>query len=193
MTDAPVMAGVMTLDEFIRRSDQEGPFEILDGEIVPKIPTVSIHSKTIKRFLLVLLPFEQQGVGEVFQEATFVLMDTPQWVRGSRIPDLMFVVAEKLKAFEQNTPDADNKPYILVPDLVVEVVSPTDSYSDINKRVARYLNDGVRLVWVADPQTKAVTVHLPDNPQQTTLTGDMLLTGGDVLPQFSIKVAALFP
>ncbi|NWF68073.1 MAG: hypothetical protein HXY40_03220 [Chloroflexi bacterium] len=45
--------GVMTLDEFIHRSAQEGPFEILDGEIVSKMPTIARHAKITKRLFLV--------------------------------------------------------------------------------------------------------------------------------------------
>lgn len=193
MSDATMIsAGVMTLDEFMRRYDQEGPFEILDGEIVPKMPSVSGHTEIIKWFFVALLPYEQRGIGEVFTEATFVLSDIPDWVKGSRIPDVMFVSAAKMAAYRLQTPDYRSKPYILIPDLVVEVVSPTDNYTDINKRVARYLSDGVRLVWVVDPQLQTIVVHVAGSNQQTTLTGEMLLTGGDVLPDFSVMVREIF-
>ena len=56
----------MPLDEFIRRYD-EAPFELIDGEIIPKMPTVSGHNQLAKRFFIALLPFEQQRLGEVFQ------------------------------------------------------------------------------------------------------------------------------
>jgi Uma2 family endonuclease len=193
MTSSPPAAvSLMSMDEFIRRFQQEGPFEFIDGEIVPKMPTVSGHNKLAKRLFLALLPFEQQGFGQVFQEATYVLIDTPQWVRGSRLPDVMFVSAERLAQFERETPDADNKPYILVSDIVIEIVSPTDNYSDIGRRVQHYLNDGVRLVWVLDPQIQETIVHTLGSDQQTRLTGEATLTGGDVLPGFALSFSAIF-
>ncbi|MEO8396851.1 MAG: Uma2 family endonuclease [Chloroflexota bacterium] len=143
----------MPIDEFIRRYD-EAPFELIDGEVIPKMPTVSGHNRLSKRFFVALLPFEQQGFGEVFQEATYVLADSSQWVKNSRIPDVMFVSAAKLEQFKRDIPDAENKPYILVPDIVIDIVSPTDQYSEISRRVKRYLSDGVPLILIVDPETR---------------------------------------
>jgi Uma2 family endonuclease len=181
----------MALDEFIQRYDQ-APFELIEGEIVPKMPTVSRHNQLAKRFFVIMLPFEQQGLGEVFQEATYILLDSPQWVKNSRIPDVMFVSAEKMARFRREIPDAANKPYILIPDLVIEIVSPTDQYSEISRRVKRYLSDGVRLIWVVDPETCEIAVHRLGSDQQVNLSGDAVLDGGDVLSGFSIRLAEIF-
>ncbi len=181
----------MPLDEFIRRYD-EAPFELIDGEIIPKMPTVSRHNRLSKRFFIALLPFEQQGLGEVFQEATYVLIDSSQWVKNSRIPDVMFVSAEKIAQFKSDIPDGENKPFILVPDLVIDIVSPTDQYSEISRRVKRYLSDGVRLILIADPETREVAVHRLGSDEQTNLSGDAVLDGGDVLPGFRLSLHDLF-
>jgi Uma2 family endonuclease len=187
-----VRSRVMALDEFIRRSHEQGPFEWIDGEIVQLMPTVSGHAKYGKRLFLALLPFEQAGLGEVFQEATFVIAENPQWVQGSRIPDVMFVLVETLAAFAARFASPDDKPYILVPELAVEVVSPTDNYSDVLKKVKRYLKDGVLLVWVIDPQVKEVIVYRQGSKEQMTLSGDDILTAEPVLPGFQLKIAELF-
>lgn len=194
MTDAPATRiALMPLAEFIQRYDQDGPFEWIDGEIIPKMPSISVHNKTAKRFFVLFLPYEEQGLGAVFQEATFVLTDNPEWVRGSRISDVMFVTKPTLDHFEQTIPDANNKPYILIPEIVVEVVSPTDHYSDINQKVKRYLNDGVQIVLVADPQTREIIVHRQGSHQQTTLyRDDDLLTADPILPGFAIKLSEVF-
>jgi Uma2 family endonuclease len=181
----------LPMDEFIRRYD-EAPFELIDGEIVPKMPTVSYHNRLSKRFFVAFLPFEAQGLGEVFQEATYVLADSAQWVKNSRIPDVMFVSADKLAQFRRDVPDAHNKPYILVPDLVVEIVSPTDQYSEINRRVKRYLSDGVRLILIVDPDTREIAIHRQGSEQQTNLSGDAILTLEDVLPGFQMALQELF-
>jgi Uma2 family endonuclease len=184
--------GVMTLDAFIERYAAEGPFELIDGEIIPKMPTVSGHSKLTKKLFRLLLPFEDQGLGEVFMETTFILLDLPNWVKGSRVPDVMFITREKLARFAQDVPDADAKPFVCVPDLVIEVVSPTDRYTDINNRVTRYLNDGVRLLWVVDPAGRAIFVYMAGSNVQTKLTRAMMLDGGEVLPGFAVSLAEIF-
>ncbi len=194
MTDAAaVSAGVMTLDEFIRRSDQEGPFEILDGEIVPKMATVMGHGNVADNLSWA---FNQHirptALGKVYTEAPYVLSYTQNWVKGARIPDLMFVSAERLKAYQESEPEWQSKPLVMVPDLVVEIVSPNDTFNDIDKRVIRYLSDGVKLIWVVNPQTKTVVVHTLGSEQQQKLSGDATLTGGGVLPDFQLKLSDLF-
>ncbi|MCU0463065.1 MAG: Uma2 family endonuclease [Anaerolineae bacterium] len=74
---------------------------------------------------------------------------------------------------------------------MIEVISPTDIYADVMKKVALYLSDGVRLVWVVDVQGKAVSVHYPDQTSQR-LADDASLTGEDVLAGFSLPLAELF-
>jgi Uma2 family endonuclease len=181
----------MPVDAFIAAYDA-APFELIDGQHLPKMPTVSGHNRLAKRMFIALLPFEQAGAGEVFQEATYVLLDSPDWVRGSRIPDVIFISAAKLDAFRRSTPDTDNKPFTVVPDIVIEIVSPTDSYTLIRDRVRRYLTDGVRLVWVIDPQTREVAVHTAGSDEQLNLSGDALLDGGEVLSEFSLKVSEIW-
>jgi len=80
-----------------------------------------------------------------------------------------------------------DKPYIFVPDIVIEIVSPTDQYTDVNKRVKRYLDDGVLLVWVVDPEIKQIAVHRQGSDRQINLSGDVALTAEDVLPGFALK------
>lgn len=192
MTDTMLTGiGLMTLEEFTRRQDEDGPFEILDGEIVPKMPNVASHAITIKRLFVALLGFESKGI-EVFSEATFVLLDDTHWVKGSRIPDLMVYKSERLKDYYQNTPDWESKPFALVPDLVIEVVSPTDKYSDIDARFARYLEDGVRVVWITDPQQRKAAVHRAGSSQQTNLVVGDTLTEGEIIPDYALSLAELF-
>lgn len=182
---------VMTMEEYIRRFDQDGAFEIIDGEIISRMASVAGHTELIKQLFMALMRAELAGVGFVYSEATFIISDRPDWVKGARIPDLMFVAAAKMKAYRESTADWQIKPFILVPDLVIEVVSPTDTYSDVQARVERYLNDGVRAVWVFDPARKAVDVH-PTNGSPYTLAGDSTLADAALLPGWSLGLKTLF-
>lgn len=185
-----ILTPALTLDEFIARYERQ-PFELLEEEIVPVSPPVAGPNVITRRVFRALLPFEDAGVGEVFTEAPFVLSDVPNWVRGSRVPDVMFYRSARLSAYRETTPDWADKPYVLVPDLVVEVLSPTDSYSDIVSKVERCIRDGVPLVWVVDPKPRTVVVHALGSAAQT-LTAEDMLNGGAVLPGFELRVAGLF-
>ncbi len=78
------------------------------------------------------------------------------------------------------------------PDLAVEVVSPNDLYYEVEEKVQEYLNAGVSLVWVIDPEVRVVRVHRADSTA-AYLTENDELSGEDVLPGFRCRVRSLFP
>jgi Uma2 family endonuclease len=78
-----------------------------------------------------------------------------------------------------------------VPDLCVEVVSPSNSMKQLKAKAKEYLFAGVRLVWIVDPEDRTVTI-IVDPLESRTLEADATLDGGDVLPGFSCKVSDLF-
>src|SRR5262249_33992178 len=126
----------LSIEEFIRLYDEQGPFEYVNGEFIPVSPTNSGHNILAKKIMNLLDGYTaSRNLGEAFMEAPFVLEDKPNWVKGSRVPDVMFFRAERLKAFKANTPDWREKPFLLVPDLVVEIISPTDRYSDVADKI----------------------------------------------------------
>jgi Uma2 family endonuclease len=185
----------MTIDEFIRLYDEEGPFELIDGERVPVSPTTFGHVSLVQRFVLLLTDSTiARHVGEAFPEAPYTTgsPDEPNWVKGSLVPDVMFIRADRLTTYKQANPNWKDQPLALVPEFVIEIVSPNDRYSDINKKVERYLSDGVKLVWVVDPQRKAIAVHEAGKAQSTTFMAGQTLTCGEVIPGFKIPLDSIF-
>jgi Uma2 family endonuclease len=77
------------------------------------------------------------------------------------------------------------------PDLAIEVVSPHDTYYEVEEKVIEYLAAGVRLVWVVNPNTKTIRVHRPESASYEVVVGDEL-AGDDVLPEFRVAVAEIF-
>lgn len=194
MSEAPVdnMLGVMTLEAFIERYDVDGPFEIIDGEIITLSPNLMGHvdiSEIIADFLKAHV--KPRKLGRVFKEAPFVLSYSSDWVTGSRVPDVMFVSMERFNAYTALEPDWREKPLLIVPDIVVEIISKNDHYPDVTDKVARYLNDGVKIVWVLDPKLRKIVVHTAGGIPHTLTEKDML-DGGDVLPELRIAVAEIF-
>lgn len=186
----------MALGEFVRLYDQEGPFELIRGERIPKLPNVARHNVTARAaFVALYTDVQQKQSGEVFSEAPFILPGTysPNWVRDSRIPDVMFISSARLAAYKAQTPDWQDKPFIIVPDLVIEVVSPNDRFSEVNEKIDLYRADGVRLIWLIDPQRQTVAVYTPEHELPDIKRLDDSLDGGDVLPGFTLPVRQLFP
>ena len=194
MTNQPtIVRQGMALDEYLRRYAQEGRFEFLEGEVVELSPNVMRHV-VVTSFLEEALKAvaHKLNKGMVFREAPFVLIDQSNWVRGSQVPDVMFITAERFEEYTKATSDWLDKPLALVPDIVIEVVSPSDSMSEVDRKVDLYLSDGVKIVWVVLPKGKKVHVHTAGSRTITVLQGDDTLSGGDILPEFSVKVATIF-
>ncbi|PYS57930.1 MAG: Uma2 family endonuclease, partial [Acidobacteria bacterium] len=78
------------------------------------------------------------------------------------------------------------------PDLVVEVLSPSDTMKKVEAKVAQWLEAGARMVWVVSPKLRTVTVYR-SLTNIVVLTEKDTLDGGDVVPGFQIRVAEIFP
>lgn len=181
----------MPIDEFMARFEEQ-PFELIQGEIRDVTPAKKKHSKISKRIYdRILFYLVENDIGEVFFESTFIIEDKTDWVGGSRIPDVSFYEKSRYETHEQENPDSESKPFILVPDLVVEIISPTDKYTDINSKVDTYLADGVELIWIVDPQRQTIAVYEGNDVANTLRMGETL-TGGTVLPDFELAVKEIF-
>ena len=78
-----------------------------------------------------------------------------------------------------------------MPDLVVEVLSPSDTPAEVEEKVRIYLAVGVPLVLLVDPRRRTVRVRKPDGTDRLLTEADEL-TGEEVLPDFRLPVARLF-
>jgi Uma2 family endonuclease len=184
----------MSLADFLEQSAQS-EFELIDGERRPKLPPVYGHSRIIRLIMRLLDAYvTSRNRGENFSETTFIMPDAydSDWVKGSRIPDIMYYDGERVRQYLESTPDSERKPLALVPDFVIEIVSPNDKFSDVVDKAECYLLDGVRLVWVIDMQGKRALVFEPDAESLRKLKGDALLTAEDLLPGFALKLSDLF-
>jgi Uma2 family endonuclease len=79
----------------------------------------------------------------------------------------------------------------LVPDLVVEVLSESNTPAEMDRKRAEYFDAGVRLIWEIDPAPRTVHVYLPDGSVRM-LDASQTLDGGEVLPGFSLVLHELF-
>ncbi len=176
----------LTLDDYIRKYDSDGPFELVDGEVIPLSPPVAGHVAIAQRINFALYEQAQKrGLGETATDAPLVLTYDSDWV-----PDVSFYTRERLEAYRANDPAWDDKPYTLVPDIAVEIIPANDRYTDVTSKVDGYLADGVRLVWVIDPRRRTVTVR--EGSRIETLTEGDALGGGDVVAEFSLLVKLIF-
>ena len=180
----------LALDDFIRLYNEDGPLEFINGEVITLIPGQFMHGETVRLLSEALIAhIVSPRTGYAYVEVPYVMLDKADWVRGSRVPDLMFFQADRLEAWRAENA-GQLTPITIVPDLAIEVVSPTDSYTELQAKVDGSLQDGVELVWVVYPQRKTVTVYTPT--EHRALAGGDHLTAPDLLPGFSLSVDTLF-
>lgn len=103
-----------------------------------------------------------------------------------REPDIVFISANKIAPGVKVTGY-----YETIPDLVVELKSPSDSRREVNDKARMWISYGVPLVWALYPDSRSIDVHTPDAPL-STLTDSDSLDGGDVLPGFSCNISDIF-
>ena len=80
---------------------------------------------------------------------------------------------------------------IIMPDLAVEVISPSNEAADIRLKVRQLLEAGASMIWIVYPDLRIVDVYTSSGVN--TLEAGDTLSGGDVLPGFEIRVADIFP
>ncbi len=175
--------GKMTAAEFdqfvLRPENVARSFEYIGGEVVEVVSNQrsSMLAARINGFLFMYLL--QNKIGFLTSS------DGGYMIAGERyIPDVAFVSHAR-----QPEPSVDAYSRI-PPDLVVEVVSPSNTAQEMRVKVVNYLSVGT-VVWVVEPDQQLVEVYMPGQPvDKIDVAGT--LDGGSILPGFTLAVAAIF-
>ncbi len=161
-------------------------FEIVDGQYVEK-PSMSARDDSIASQLLYeLIAFDpKRQLGRVLSETLFVL-DRDK--KRKRRPDLAFVTR---KRWPPEKHPAFTTGWDVVPDLAIEIISPTNKSNDDMDKLDEYFQAGVRLVWYVYPRHRRICIYTSTTQSRIVQVGDEL-EGGDVLPGFRLPLAVLF-
>ena len=176
----------LTADDLLTMSDGDR-YEVVGGRLVEK--HVSEDSDWISGEILSLIRdfTRSPRLGWVFGGERLFRCFPHDPTQGRR-PDVSYLSAEKL-------PEGPSGRGItpVPPDIAVEVVSPGDIAYDLEEKLADYRSAGVPLIWVVYPNRRTVHVYAGGSEAPSVLHEPDVLTGGDVLPGFAVKVADLFP
>ena len=161
-------------------------YEVVDDQVVELAPMGAYEIRIASVLTMYLETFARQHqLGRTVQGMLFDLTAT---VQRQRRPDVAFVSYDRWPR-QRRVPRTEA--WGVVPNLVVEVVSPTDRVDDVVDKVAEYFRAGVECVWVSLPSREQVYVY--ESPTQVRiLTRDDELHGEPVLPQFRLPLTALF-
>jgi Uma2 family endonuclease len=173
---------LMTAEELFWLPDDGLRHELIKGELLTMSPSGAEHGELVVNLTVPLATYvKQNSLGVVFgAETGFKLETDPDTVLA---PDIAFVCRERVSIIPSNY-------WAIAPDLVVEVISPSEREMEVKQKTQQWLGFGVRLVWLVQPKSRTVEIHRVNNGQ--VLTVNEVLSGQEVVPGFEISVASIF-
>jgi Uma2 family endonuclease len=165
-------------------NDDHHQYELVQGELRQMSPASFRHG-TLEALLLIAIGIylrEHPELGTVVTGDTgFKLQSDPLTIR---VPDVAFVAQDRLPANRSGFA-------ALAPDLVVEIISPSETAKSIAEKVSDYLQAGTHLLWLVYPERQEVQEYRPDQPFHIYRI-DEELDGREVLPGFRYALRELF-
>jgi Uma2 family endonuclease len=177
---------LMTAEQYMALPDSfDGPTELVKGELVTMPPPFPRHGEICFRIAFLLgTHLDRHATGRVLtNDPSMVTERGPDTVRG---PDVAYYSFQRI-------PKGPLPQGLLpvAPDLVFEVRSPNDRWSELHTKVAEYLNVNVKAVCLVDDDTRTTYAFYADRePQVLKAEDDFTLP--DVLGDFCVKVARFF-
>ncbi len=176
---------MVTAEQLLRLPDDGFRYELVRGELRRRPLAGHVQGRIAARFGWRLAQHvKAHDLGVVYATGTgFLLAVDPDVVRA---PDVAFVRKERLALA------AEEQGYFpAAPDLAVEVISPGDTYAEVEEKVIVWLEAGTRMVLAVDARTRTVTRYR-GRDDITILTEADVIDGEDVVPRWNMPAAELF-
>ncbi len=182
---AKTTESITTAQQLLTLHHGDNRCQLIQGVLYMMAPAGSEHGRIAGRiFTRLAVHVEKHDLGVTYAAETgFRIAVSPDTVRA---PDAAFVSHRQLAAIE---PTRGYLP--LAPDLVVEVVSPNDSFSDVEAKVANWLEAGTGIVLVADPENRLLKAYRPDGDIRTFRSGESF-EAGEVCDNLTLAVNDVF-
>lgn len=178
------LPGTATEEDVIAACREDGvTYELVDGVLLEK--PMAFFEASLAAVLIRLIGnyLQRHPIGRVFAP------DAQMRLRRGlvRSPDVTFFSRERFpsgRVPREPIPD-------VVPDLAVEVLSRSNTKREIDRKRREFFRAGTRLMWIVDPEARTVKAYTSTR-EFVELTEDEVLTGGDVLPGFKLRIRDWF-
>jgi Uma2 family endonuclease len=158
--------------------------EIIDGQMIVMSPANGFHGRSIGKLFKALGSFvDSHRLGEMLDGQTGFRMQDGSVL----MPDISFVSNDAWRAYTESSETFLQRSA----ELVVEVLSPSDSFEHIDRKLELYFANGTQLAWIVNPRSQTVHVHR-GRIAKRILTATESLDGEDVLPGFAFPIADMF-
>ena len=168
---------------YCQRSNDHLRFELFDGELIEMSGPGGTHGRIAIKLGSYLFIFAEEN------ELGIVTGETGYHPAGDRynllLPDVAFI------SFERAPDPFPDKLVPVMPDIAVEIMSPSNTLAELRDKAQRYMRLGTSLVWIIMPADQSIEIHRAQTPVETLELGDTL-SGDDILPGFEIQIRRLF-
>ena len=172
----------LTLEEFWALPPGETAYELIDGQAVPKVSPKEFHSMLTLALTNILARWAK-GKGRVRLEWSINLKRNGRdW---SPVPEVTYVSYNRLPQSILR-----NQACPVPPELVVEIISPGQTFEEFENKAKDYFNAGVLRMWLVEPEAMNMTVFFPDGKSQF-YTGDRQIVDA-LLPDLELSVLSIF-
>ena len=171
----------MTAAEFDALPEEEGRrWELIDGELLEVSSGTPQHNLILVNLIMLLKAFARaHKLGTVLPE-TDLAVDPATRLR----PDLGYFSRQTWE-----TVDIRKVPVAATPDIAIEIISPSETAAMIERKVKKYLDWGVREVWLLYPETRAIYIHVRAGARALSEGAELT---SELIPGFSVPVAEVF-
>ena len=176
--------GLVTANDLLTLEKSGKSTELVRGRLIVREPPSTYHGRVQASLNVIVGSYVRtHALGAVFgQDTGFKIASDPDTVRA---PDLAFVDRTRVAQIPRRGYAA------LAPDLVAEILSPDDRPGEVLAKVGEWLEAGVTLVWVIDPDRRVASVYRADG-SVATVSSDADVDGEAVLPGFSFPLSERF-
>ncbi|MCA9264035.1 MAG: Uma2 family endonuclease [Planctomycetales bacterium] len=181
-----MISKIRTAEQLVSMPRDAHRYELVDGVLRMMSPAGGRHGRVAARInKLLSVHVDDHGLGATYAAETgFLLARAPDTVRA---PDAAFVGHEKIKQMD------DDSTYLpFAPDLAVEVVSPSDTFADVEVKSLSWLEYGTKLVLIVEPVSCTVHAYRSRSDIIVLAKGDVI-DATDAVPGWKVAVAEFFP
>jgi Uma2 family endonuclease len=177
----------LTLEEFLALPEGDVTYEFVNGEAVPKYKTDEMspkffHGSTTGALFILLSAWAQRKGRVVIEWAIKLKIENENWMP---VPDLTYVSHNLLP------PDwLQDEACPVPPELVIEIISPGQTFGEMTEKATDYIKAGVSRVWVVDTKARIITIFAP-TCVPTTYRDNQLISD-DLLPELKITPNEVF-
>jgi len=140
---------VLTYEDYVLLPDDRNRYEILEGELtVTPAPSTKHQSASANLFKLLSRHIDDRNLGKLFYAPVDLILDPTTILQ----PDLLFVFSAHQQIITERAIEG-------VPDLVVEILSPTTSRTDRVTKAQIYGRHSVPIYWIVDPDEESVEIY----------------------------------